>query len=401
MESEISEVVEPVIPKVDPVYIMKGHAAEVFVCSWNPHFSNKVATGSRDATVLIWTVGERSGQPSSDGTPPPKPNEQVGPPIELRHLPPTDQSDVTSMDWNPQGTLLATGSYDSVLRIWQLDGEIYLRQEEANRGPLFALKFSRTGKLLLSASLDGTACVWDVESKSIYKKFQVHKGCCLDVDWLDDDTFASCSADKLIHLISLDSTEPFKTYEGHTNEINQIKFNDSRTLLASCSDDRTARIWDIRGWEEHAKNPQSPAVRGGAMWTLEGHTDSLGSINWCPSNDENSQLVASSSFDCTARLWDALTGACLKVFDGSQKAIFTLNFSPKGKYLVTGSGDGNMNVYLVKTQEKVWTWYSGGPEAGIFEVEWQQNDDGQRMCICLENEDVGILDISLIPELQE
>lgn len=82
--------------------------------------------------MLIWTVGERSGQPSSDGTPPPKPNEQVGPPIELRHLPPTDQSDVTSMDWNPQGTLLATGSYDSVLRIWQLDGEIYLRQEEAN-----------------------------------------------------------------------------------------------------------------------------------------------------------------------------------------------------------------------------------------------------------------------------
>lgn len=80
---------------------------------------------------MIWTIGDRNGQPSADGTPPPKPNEEVGPPVELRHLPLAGQSDVTSMDWNPQGTLLATGSYDSVLRIWTLDGEIYLKQEDS------------------------------------------------------------------------------------------------------------------------------------------------------------------------------------------------------------------------------------------------------------------------------
>lgn len=57
-----------------------------------------------------------------------------------------------------------------------------------------------------------------------------------------------------------------------------------------------------------------------------------------------------SSFDCTARLWDALTGACLKIFDTSLRAVFTLNFSPTGKFLVTGSGDGNLNVYLVKVR---------------------------------------------------
>lgn len=88
---------------------------------------------------MIWTIGERNGQPSMESTSPPKPNEPVGPPVELPHLPLTDQSDVTSMDWNPQGTLLATGSYDSVLRIWTLEGEIYLKQEDTK-----VRSFSRT-----------------------------------------------------------------------------------------------------------------------------------------------------------------------------------------------------------------------------------------------------------------
>ena len=48
------------------------------------------------------------------------------PPIVLRHRPDTEAKDITSLDWNPDGTLLATGSFDCVFRIWTVTGEFYM-----------------------------------------------------------------------------------------------------------------------------------------------------------------------------------------------------------------------------------------------------------------------------------
>ena len=43
----------------------------------------------------------------------------------MRHLPKSDQSDITSLDWNAEGTFLATGSYDRLLRIFRATGQHY------------------------------------------------------------------------------------------------------------------------------------------------------------------------------------------------------------------------------------------------------------------------------------
>ncbi len=53
----------------------------------------------------------------------------------------------------------------------------------------------------------------------------------------------------------------------------------------------------------------------------------------------------SASFDTTARLWDADTGACLKVFTHHKKPIYAIAFSPDGRWLATGGGDGWFHLY--------------------------------------------------------
>ena len=40
----------------------------------------------------------------------------------------------------------------------------------------------------------------------------VYTGCCLDVDWLDDTTFATCGADKKINIMRVDCTLPIKAF---------------------------------------------------------------------------------------------------------------------------------------------------------------------------------------------
>lgn len=55
-----------------------------------------------------------------------------------------------------------------------------------------------------------------------------------------------------------------------------------------------------------------------------------------------------SSFDATARLWDSVTGDCLKVFADHKRPVYALAFSPDGLWLATGSGDGWLYIYNTK-----------------------------------------------------
>jgi WD40 repeat protein len=216
---------------------LKMHSSEVFMCAWNSVFTDIIATGSGDASARIWQMG---GAKASDG---------LGP---VRLLPhgsgPTDRKnkDVTTLEWSSDGNLLATGSYDGVARVWSLNGSL-VHTLRGHKGPIFSLKWNKTGNFLLSGSYDKTTIVWDVSTANgfIEQQFHDHQAPALDVDWKDDTTFASCSTDKTVHICRVGLPRPLKKYTGHTDEVNAVKWDPSGRLLASCSDDCTAKVWDV------------------------------------------------------------------------------------------------------------------------------------------------------------
>jgi len=244
--------------------------------------------------------------------------------------------------------------------------------------------------------------LWNVQTKTLIYKFRCHTDPCLDVEWLDSCTFASGSADKTVHIWNIsDRTSPLVVFEGHSHEVNQIRANKHSSLLASCSDDTTVRVWDVTGWHNEA-NKTKGRLQGGtpqtesALTVLRGHTEAIGSISWRPTNSGVDTILATASFDATCRLWDAISGHCLRVFADNRKPVFTLSFSTDGAILATGGGDGLFQLYDVDSLQNIWKWVTDPDAPGVYEIEWQ---DSEKVAVCLENHSVALVDLARIPSL--
>jgi WD40 repeat protein/transcriptional regulator with XRE-family HTH domain len=98
---------------------------------------------------------------------------------------------------------------------------------------------------------------------------------------------------------------------------------------------------------------------------LRGHTADIWGADFSP---DGKYLVTGSS-DRTARLWDVATGKTIRIFSGHTGEVGIVTFSPDGKYLLTGGGeDHTARIWDVASGEtvQVFSGHTGWVEAGGF-----------------------------------
>ena len=122
------------------------------------------------------------------------------------------------------------------------------------------------------------------------------------------------------------SVQLVQTFRGHTSDVNTVLFSPregSSPLLASCSSDKTIRLWNLD--EQSAK-------------TLTRHTYQVHCLAFAPLAEQTSvQYMASVSTDGTCLLWDSKTNSVLKEYrHESGSPIRVCHFSPDGLLLATG-----------------------------------------------------------------
>ncbi|KAK1276917.1 Guanine nucleotide-binding protein subunit beta [Acorus gramineus] len=395
---------------VSDVTVLEGHIREVLACAWSPDdsllasvwgnthyahikkqkmkegewgnecgsppigsvlkkyvvregFRETVGLGSGDSTARIWPIpggpcGSMNGKNISA-------NAKV-----LKHFKgKTNEKckDVLTLQWNAEGTLLATGSYDGQARIWTRDGmpDIEclgeLRSElDKHRGTVVSLKWNKKGDFLLTGSMDRTTIVWDVKIGDCKQQFEFHTAAILDVDWRNNVQFASGSMDCKIYVCKVGVNRPMKTFLGHQGEVNSVKWDPTATLLASCSDDGTAKIWDLKHDE--------------FLHDLRRHKKEIYSIRWSPTGPATSNpnlplLLASASFDSTVKLWDVEYGFQVHSLEAHWQPVYAIEFSPNGEYLASGSQDQCIHIWSVKDRKVVKTYNGHGD---VFDVCWNR-----------------------------
>lgn len=98
----------------------------------------------------------------------------------------------------------------AVLKIIFFLGSL-LYTNQSHRGPIFSIKWNPSANKVLSAGGDNSTIVWDPKNNKT-DKFSFHSSSALDIDWITDDIFASCSVDRCIHICKIGLNAPYKTF---------------------------------------------------------------------------------------------------------------------------------------------------------------------------------------------
>ena len=263
-----------------------------------------LATGSRDQTVQVWDP--------ATGT-------------RLRNLRGHSEG-VATVAFSPDGTLLVSGSYDRTVRVWNPATGECLRTLEGHTGSVMGVAFSPDGALLASGG-DRTVRVWNPATGKCLRILEGHTGSVMGVAFGPDGALlASGGGDKAVRVWNPATGERLRTLQGHTGSVMALAFGPDQTL-ASGGDDKAVRVWN-------------PAT-GKRLRTLEDHTGLILGVAFSP----DGALLASSGSDRMVRVWDPATGEQLGVLIGHTSMVNAVAFSPVGTLLASVSNDGTARLW--------------------------------------------------------
>ena len=179
------------------------------------------------------------------------------------------------------------------------------------------VQFSPLANVLLSASLDNTARIWDLEAPSSIV-FQTKQPMRHALFAPKSNLLAFGGDDAMVRLWD-SSTARLHDLRGHGERVNRLAFSPERDALASASDDRTVRVWQL---------PDGPGR------VFKGHQGAVGSLAFAP----DGQTLISAGTDKTIRVWDRWSGSN-QVLDGHKDVIDDLAISPDGTLVATAEHD--------------------------------------------------------------
>jgi WD40 repeat protein len=148
--------------------------------------------------------------------------------------------------YSPNGKLLATGSLDETIYLWNTDNYKVIDTLKGHGGNIYCVTFSPDGKFLASASNDNTVRLWDLKEGKQSRVFRGHENGVFSVGFSADGNYlVSGSIDGNVIVWEICNGEQIAKLSGHTGPVNEVAFHPSGTYLASAGSDKTIALWNF------------------------------------------------------------------------------------------------------------------------------------------------------------
>jgi WD40 repeat protein len=390
----------------EELLILCGHYDQVSEVQFSPDGAYLV-TASWDGTVKMWDLAAAPDAASA-----------VEPlPILFQHKVP-----ILSIDWSLDGGRLVTADLDGIARIWDAGtGVTALALRDDSGNPTNGIAFNPDASLVAGTS-STQVNVWDAASGEVEFVLFAHAHHTRAIVFSPDGTrLATGGEDKRARVWDARTGQQLLTLTGHTGDVTSVAFSPDGQRLVTASADGTARIWDLSPGREWltvrtagavgrvAFSPDGTRLASGVGWNgesgvwdttsgsvalalqEEAHTGYVFGAAFSP----DGTLLATSSADTTAKVWDAATGQLQHTIADYNDFVFDLVFSPDGTLLATAGRDGRVELWGAATGEAVDSLPTPASEARALAF----SPDGGRLAAAYLTGLTALWDIALGTEI--
>jgi WD40 repeat protein len=260
---------------------------------------------------------------------------------------------IWTLDFSPDGRILASGSWDSAVKVWDVSNGGLLwsgrHSSQVNR-----VEFSPNGNVIASAGNDASVQLWDLKTGVPLQTLQ-HPVPVSVLTWSPDGhVLASGDVEGQIRLWAMNHAESViyaQMLPEQANHVDGLAFAPDGRTLASGDWNGTVTLWDV--------------ASGHLLRTLVGHTDRVARVAWSP---DGRTLASSSSNDQRILLWDVEQSSYRAVLQGHSAGVYGLTFTPDNTSLLSGSKDGTLRLWDIVSGKCARVIY--GYAASVYDVDW-------------------------------